>query len=119
MTNKQEIIYAASYIDAEGHIEYKTRNKKNSRGKIYPCKSIRIEVCNTDYKPIKDLKKLFKCGFISYPKRRYKKNGELGKQQIKWVVTHRNCHKVLKMIMPFQKSPSRIKTSKQIIKYYK
>ena len=71
---KEEIIYASAYIDGEGHIEFKTRLKKNGRGKIYPCKAIRIEVCNTDFKPVEDLKNLFDCGFISYPKRRRKKN---------------------------------------------
>ena len=30
---KEEIIYASAYIDAEGHIEFKTRLKKNGRGK--------------------------------------------------------------------------------------
>lgn len=114
----QEIIYASAFIDAEGHIEFKTRLKKNSRGKIYPCKSIRVEVCNTDFKPVEDLHSLFECGSISYPKRRYKKNGELGKQQIKWSVSHRDCYKVIQMILPFQKSEPRIKTANEIINYY-
>ena len=39
----EELIYATAFIDAEGHIEFKTRDKKNGRGKIYPCKSIRVE----------------------------------------------------------------------------
>jgi hypothetical protein len=87
----QELIYATAFIDAEGHIEFKTRLKKNGRGKIYPCKSIRVEVTNTDFKPVEDLHNLFNCGFISYPKRRLKKNGELGKQQIKWSASHKDC----------------------------
>ena len=115
---KEEIIYASAYIDGEGHIEFKTRLKKNGRGKIYPCKAIRIEVCNTDFKPVEDLKDLFDCGFISYPKRRRKKNGELGKQQIKWSAVHRDCYKVMQMILPFQKSESRINTANEIINYY-
>lgn len=28
-----EIIYASGFIDGEGHVEFKTRPKKNSRGK--------------------------------------------------------------------------------------
>ena len=113
-----ELIYASAFIDGEGHIEFKTRPKKNSRGKIYPCKSIRIEVCNTDFKPVKDLQTKFNCGFISYPKRRLRKNGKLGKQQIKWCVTHRDCYKVSKLILPFLKTTNRINTAKQIVEHY-
>ena len=29
-----ELIYASAFIDGEGHIEFKTRPKKNSRGDI-------------------------------------------------------------------------------------
>jgi hypothetical protein len=114
----QELIYATAFIDAEGHIEFKTRLKKNGRGKIYPCKSIRVEVTNTDFKPVEDLHNLFNCGFISYPKRRLKKNGELGKQQIKWNASHKDCYKVMQMILPFQKSEARIEVANQIINYY-
>jgi hypothetical protein len=114
----QELIYATAFIDAEGHIEFKTRLKKNGRGKIYPCKSIRVEVTNTDFKPVEDLHNLFNCGFISYPKRRLKKNGELGKQQIKWSASHKDCYKVMQMILPFQKSEARIEVANQIINYY-
>jgi len=113
-----EIIYATAFIDAEGHIEFKTRAKKNGRGKIYPCKAIRIEVCNTDFKPVEDLKSTFNRGFLSYPKRRIKKNGTLGKQQIKWTVSHKNCYEVVKLILPFLKTESRINSAKQIINYY-
>jgi len=115
---KEEIVYATAFIDAEGHIEFKTRLKKNGRGKIYPCKSIRVEVTNTDFKPVEDLHTIFDCGSISYPKRRFKKNGQLGKQQIKWNASHRDCYKVIQMILPFQKSESRIKTANEIINYY-
>ncbi len=114
----QELIYATAFIDAEGHIEFKTRLKKNGRGKIYPCKSIRVEVTNTDFKPVEDLHNFFNCGSISYPKRRLKKNGELGKQQIKWNASHKDCYKVMQMILPFQKSEARIKVANQIINYY-
>ena len=115
---KEEIVYASAFIDAEGHIEFKTRLKKNGRGKIYPCKSIRVEVTNTDFKPVEDLYTIFDCGSISYPKRRFKKNGQLGKQQIKWNASHRDCYKVMQMILPFQKSEARIKTANEIINYY-
>jgi hypothetical protein len=114
----QELIYATAFIDAEGHIEFKTRLKKNGRGKIYPCKSIRVEVTNTDFKPVEDLHNFFNCGSISYPKRRLKKNGELGKQQIKWNASHKDCYKVMQMILPFQKSEARIEVANQIINYY-
>ena len=114
----EELIYSTAFIDAEGHIEFKTRNKKNGRGKIYPCKSIRVEVTNTDFKPVKDMIETFGCGFISYPKRRYKKNGELGKQQIKWGASHRDCYKVIKMILPFLKTQQRIDVSNEIVNYY-
>ena len=114
----QELIYSTAFIDAEGHIEFKTRLKKNGRGKIYPCKAIRVKVTNTDFKPVEDLHNIFDCGFISYPKRRLKKNGELGKQQIKWSAVHRDCYKVMQMILPFQKSESRIKIANEIINYY-
>jgi hypothetical protein len=113
-----ELIYASAFIDGEGHIEFKTRPKKNSRGKIYNCKAIRIEVCNTDFKPVEDLQKTFDCGFISYPKRRLRKDGELGKQQIKWCATHKDCYKVGKLILPFLKTTNRINTVKEIINYY-
>jgi len=114
----QELIYATAFIDAEGHIEFKTRLKKNGRGKIYPCKSIRVEVTNTDFKPVEDLHNFFNCGSISYPKRRLKKNGKLGKQQIKWNASHKDCYKVMQMILPFQKSEARIEVANQIINYY-
>ena len=114
----QELIYATAFIDAEGHIEFKTRLKKNGRGKIYPCKSIRVEVTNTDFKPVEDLHNFFNCGSISYPKRRLKKNGELGKQQIKWNASHKDCYKVIQMILPFQQSEARIEVANQIINYY-
>ena len=115
---KEEIVYATAFIDAEGHIEFKTRLKKNGRGKIYPCKSIRVEVTNTDFKPVEDLHNFFNCGSISYPKRRLKKNGKLGKQQIKWNASHKDCYKVMQMILPFQKSEARIEVANQIINYY-
>ncbi len=114
----QELIYSTAFIDAEGHIEFKTRLKKNGRGKIYPCKSIRVEVTNTDFKPVEDLHTTFDCGSISYPKRRFKKNGQLGKQQIKWNASHRDCYKVIKMILPFLKTQQRIDVSNEIVNYY-
>ena len=113
-----ELVYSTAFIDAEGHIEFKTRNKKNGRGKVYPCKSIRIEVTNTDFKPVLDIYETFGCGFISYPKRRKIKSGELGKQQIKWGASHKDCYKVLKMILPFLKTQQRIDVANQIINYY-
>jgi hypothetical protein len=114
----EDVIYSSGFIDGEGYVEYKTRLKKNGRGKIYPCKSIRIEVCNTDFTPVLALLTTFNCGSITYPKRRKKVDGNLGKQQIKWTVSTRNAYKVGKLILPFLKTEQRIRDIKNIISYY-
>ena len=64
MTRREKLIWAASFIDGEGYIEYKRIPKKNGRGVIYPTIVIKIEVCNTDFAPIKFLKEILVVLFI-------------------------------------------------------
>jgi hypothetical protein len=101
------LVWAGGFVDGEGYIQYKTK----------PYKRIRMEVCNTDFKPIELLKEIFG-GKIYYRKPRVTSKGTLSKPQKMWVVLNEECYEVCKSIIPFLVTSKRIKTSEQIIKHY-
>ena len=59
----ENLIYFASFIDAEGYVEYTVRPKKNQKGKIYNSHFVKIEVTNTDFDIIYSMKEFFKDGY--------------------------------------------------------
>ena len=69
---------------AEGYIQYKQE----------PYKRIRIEVCNTDFKPIEILHDLFG-GKVYDRKPRVSAKGTLSKPQKIWVVLKMNVMKLV------------------------
>ena len=109
--------WASAFIDAEGYIKYAKKPKANGRGKVYNSTDIKIEVCGTDFTPIRFLHKIFG-GIIYKRKPRLTAKGNWSKPQEMWTVYHKNVYKVCKTILPYLMTKKRIKTAKEIIKYY-
>ena len=109
--------WASAFIDGEGMIHYSKKPRPNGRGKIYNSTTIKIEVCGTDFTPIRFLNKLFG-GVIYKRKPRLTSKGRWSKPQEMWTIYHRNAYKVCKTILPYLLTKKRIKTAKEIVKYY-
>ena len=109
--------WASAFLDGEGCIKYYKRLKANRVGKVYKSTIIRIEVCGTDYAPIRFLYKLFG-GVIYKRKRRLTEKGRWAKPQEMWTVYHKKAYKVCKTVLPYLLTKQRIKSAQQIIKYY-
>jgi len=101
------IKWASGFVDGEGYVQYKQE----------PYKRIRIEVCNTDFKPIELLQKIFG-GKVYHRKPRLTAKGTLSKPQKMWVVLNEECYKVCKSLLPFLHTTKRINVAKEIIKHY-
>ena len=101
------IKWASGFIDGEGYLQYKQE----------PYKRIRIEVCNTDFTPIKILHELFG-GKIYDRKPRVSSIGTITKPQKTWVALNEECYEVCKSLLPFLTTEKRINTAKEIINHY-
>ena len=101
------IKWASGFIDGEGYLQYKQE----------PYKRIRIEVCNTDFTPIKILHELFG-GKIYDRKPRVSAIGTITKPQKTWVALNEECYEVCKSLLPFLTTEKRINTAKEIINHY-
>jgi len=101
------IKWASGFIDGEGYLQYKQE----------PYKRIRIEVCNTDFTPIKILHELFG-GKIYDRKPRVSAIGTITKPQKTWVVLNEECYEACKSLLPFLTTEKRINTAKEIINHY-
>ena len=101
------IKWASGFIDGEGYIQYKQK----------PYKRIRIEVCNTDFKPIEILHDLFG-GRISDSKPRVTAKGTLSKPQKIWEVLNDECYEACQSLLPYLTTKKRIDTATKILKNY-
>jgi hypothetical protein len=118
MFNVVNLSYCASFIDAEGHIEFLIRPKKNGLGKIYNTHIYRMEVCNTDKEIIKGLWKDFgKQGSLFNRKPRITEKGTLTKPQLVWNISHRKFYRLLQLIYPFMRHKEKIKKTREILKW--
>mgnify|MGYP003637912375 FL=1 len=117
MNRREKLIWAASFIDGEGYVEYKRIPKKNGRGIVYPTIVIKIEVCNTDFAPIRFLKEIFG-GVIYKRKSRITAKGTKTLPQEMWTIYHKKVYEVCKDILPFLMTTQRKDKAKQIINYY-
>ena len=82
----ENLIYFASFIDAEGYIEYAVRPKKNQKGKIYNSHFVKIEVTNTDFDIIYSMKEFFKDGYTYICKPRKTAKGRDTKPIVRYIV---------------------------------
>ena len=99
--------WASAFIDAEGYIQFENVKYKRRR----------IEVCGTDYAPIRFLHKLFG-GKIYNSSPRITGTGKKAKPQEIWVALNETAYKVCKILLPYLMTKKRIKSAKEIIKYY-
>jgi hypothetical protein len=111
--------YLGAFMDGEGcivkNITYKYNPKMKKR---YPCTTIRMEICNTDFDIMKDIFNFVKIGHLIDIKPRKKKDGTLGKPQIRWQTTHRQSYAVLKKLLPYMREKNKIQKAKEVIKFY-
>jgi hypothetical protein len=115
---KETIVYTAGLFDGEGCIVITRGPKKNGRGKIYNCVAIRMEICNTDHDLIKWIKKIWDEGHICKIPPRKVKHG-MSKPQLRWQLTHRQAHRVLKHIMPYMREQNKLAKANEVIEYYR
>ena len=99
--------WASAFIDAEGYIQFENVKYKRKR----------IEVTGTDFAPIRLLHKHFG-GRIYKSKIRTTAIGNKTKPQEIWVALNETAYKVCKTILPYLLTKKRIKTAKEIVKYY-
>jgi len=114
---RKDIIYTAGLFDGEGCIVITRGPKKNGRGKIYNCVAIRMEICNTDLDLIKSIKKDWDEGHICKIPPRPVKHG-MSKPQLRWQLTHRQAHRVLKRIMPYMREKNKLAKAQEVMDYY-
>ena len=101
------IKWASGFVDGEGYIQHQ----------LSPYKRTKIEVCNTDFKPIELLQEIFG-GKVYHRKPRLTAKGTLSKPQKMWVVLNEECYKVCKSLLPFLNTTKRINVAREIINHY-
>ena len=117
---KMSLSYLAGFFDGEGCITTAMTPKWNPKmKKHYDCYTIRMEVCNTDFKLIKDIHKFMKVGGIFKIKPRKTATGNMSKPQLRWQTGHRQSYEVLKKILPFMREKNKIKKAKEVLNYYR
>jgi len=114
----ENLIYFASFIDAEGYVEYNVRPKKNQRGKIYNSHFVKIEVTNTDFDIIYSMKEFFKDGYTYICKPRKTAKGRDTKPIIRYIVQYFQAYKVLKKILPYMRQKEKLNKVNKIIWWY-
>ena len=113
------LTYVGSFLDGEGCIVIGKTMKWNPRQKKrYPCTTIRMEVCNTDFSIIEDIYKFMDIGHIIDIKPRLKQNGQLGKPQKRWQTTHRQTYEVLKKLLPYMREKNKRIKAMEVIAFY-
>ena len=112
---KINLSYIAGLFDGEGCITTSHIMKYNPiMRKRYPCKTIRMELCNTDFDLVRSCLRFFKEGRIFNIKPR--KRGY--KPQLRWQLSHRQAHRVLKKMLPYLHNKDKIKKGKEVLKHY-
>ena len=114
----ENLIYFASFIDAEGYIEYAVRPKKNQRGKIYNSHFVKIEVTNTDFDIIYSMKEFFKDGYTYICKPRKTAKGRDTRPIIRYIVQYFQAYKILKKVLPYMRQKEKLDKVNKIIWWY-
>ena len=114
----ENLIYFASFIDAEGYIEYAVRPKKNQRGKIYNSHFVKIEVTNTDFDIIYSMKEFFKDGYTYICKPRKTAKGRDTRPIIRYIVQYFQAYKILKKILRYMRQKEKLDKVGKIIWWY-
>ena len=114
----ENLIYFASFIDAEGYIEYAVRPKKNQKGKIYNSHFVKIEVTNTDFDIIYSMKEFFKDGYTYICKPRKTAKGRDTKPIIRYIVQYFQAYKILKKVLPYMRQKEKLDKVGKIIWWY-
>jgi len=114
----ENLIYFASFIDAEGYIEYAVRPKKNQKGKIYNSHFVKIEVTNTDFDIIYSMKEFFKDGYTYICKPRKTAKGRDTRPIIRYIVQYFQAYKILKKILPYMRQKEKLDKVGKIIWWY-
>ena len=114
----ENLIYFASFIDAEGYIEYAVRPKKNQKGKIYNSHFVKIEVTNTDFDIIYSMKEFFKDGYTYICKPRKTAKGRNTKPIIRYIVQYFQAYKILKKVLPYMRQKEKLDKVNKIIWWY-
>ncbi len=114
----ENLIYFASFIDAEGYIEYAVRPKKNQKGKIYNSHFVKIEVTNTDFVIIYSMKEFFKDGYTYICKPRKTAKGRDTRPIIRYIVQYFQAYKILKKVLPYMRQKEKLNKVGKIIWWY-
>ena len=114
----ENLIYFASFIDAEGYIEYAVRPKKNKKGKIYNSHFVKIEVTNTDFDIIYSMKEFFKDGYTYICKPRKTAKGRDTKPIVRYIVQYFQAYKILKKVLPYMRQKEKLDKINKIIWWY-
>ena len=114
----ENLIYFASFIDAEGYIEYAVRPKKNQKGKIYNSHFVKIEVTNTDFDIIYSMKEFFKDGYTYICKPRKTAKGRDTRPIIRYIVQYFQAYKILKKLLPYMRQKEKLDKVGKIIWWY-
>ena len=118
-TRPMSLTYVASFLDGEGCIVIGKTMKWNSRQqKRYPCTTIRMEICNTDFDIIEDIYKFMAIGHVIYIKPRITPKGTTSKPQKRWQTTHRQTYEVLKKLLPYMREKNKRSKAIQVMDYY-
>ena len=114
----ENLIYFASFIDAEGYVEDTVRPKKNQKGKIYNSHFVKIEVTNTDFDIIYSMKEFFKDGYTYICKPRKTAKGRDTKPIIRYIVQYFQAYKILKRLLPYMRQKEKLDKINKIIWWY-
>ena len=114
----ENLIYFASFIDAEGYIEYAVRPKINQKGKIYNSHFVKIEVTNTDFDIIYSMKEFFKDGYTYICKPRKTAKGRDTKPIVRYIVQYFQAYKILKKVLPYMRQKEKLDKINKIIWWY-
>jgi len=117
-----DVRLSARFMDGESCIGFYEGWHKNGRGKSYYTQWGQIQVCGTDFAPIKELQRVFKkyydVGAVYPRKPRLTEKGKWTKPQLMFQVQGRKVAVICKAILPYLLTTQRIETSKKIIEYY-
>ena len=113
------LAYSAGLFDGEGCVMKSITMKYNPvMKKRYPCHTIRVEVCNTDFGLIEYLHGFFKLGAVIKIPPRVTATVKMRTPQLRWNLAHRQAYRFLKRVLKYLKAKDKIEKANKVIEHY-
>ena len=111
-TNREELAWAAGFMDGEAHFGLVTTNRKTQN------KHIHISVCQTEDGPLERLQKVLGCGTIYGPYKTKKSDGSARKPYKQFHInTFERVQHTVCLLWPWLSAPKRAQAKRMLLGY--